>query len=345
MDAESKGLHRAIEARITAEYTQAEKEISKKLDAFLAQYESRDKKWQEWLADGSKTEKQYKRWKKSQIIAGKRWADMRDSIAYELLHADTIARNIVTGMAPDVFGLGLDYGAYQVEHAARLDISYTLYDRDAVAYILKEDPQLLHAPGKKVSREIAEGRAVRWNKQVVQSSALQSVLQGETMSAVATRLATEVGERNRKAAIRNARTMMTGLMTGGQERSFMRAASMGIKNTKQWLAALDGRTRHSHRMIDGECAPLGKKFSNGCMKPGDPDGPAAEVYNCRCDLGVQIEGFEDDASDLSWRRHDKLGDMSYEEWRKGHGKSKPITSQEEWQEKIKAQERAEYGEE
>lgn len=51
---------------------------------------------------------------------------------------------------------------------------------------------------------------------------------------------------------------------------------------KQWDATLDGKTRESHRRVDGEIRELDEKFSNGLMYPGDPSGGAAEVVNCRC---------------------------------------------------------------
>lgn len=51
---------------------------------------------------------------------------------------------------------------------------------------------------------------------------------------------------------------------------------------KQWDATLDGNTRDSHRRVDGEIRELDEKFSNGLMRPGDPDGGASEVINCRC---------------------------------------------------------------
>ena len=53
---------------------------------------------------------------------------------------------------------------------------------------------------------------------------------------------------------------------------------------KSWDAALDGRTRESHRRVDGEIRELDEKFSNGMMYPSDPAGGAAEVVNCRCAL-------------------------------------------------------------
>lgn len=60
------------------------------------------------------------------------------------------------------------------------------------------------------------------------------------------------------------------------------AKDKGADVLKQWDAALDGRTRDSHRRVDGEIRELDEKFSNGLMFPGDPNGGAAEVVNCRC---------------------------------------------------------------
>lgn len=60
------------------------------------------------------------------------------------------------------------------------------------------------------------------------------------------------------------------------------AKDKGADVVKQWDAALDGKTRDSHRQVDGEIRELDDKFSNGLMFPGDPSGAAGEVINCRC---------------------------------------------------------------
>ena len=60
------------------------------------------------------------------------------------------------------------------------------------------------------------------------------------------------------------------------------AKDKGANVVKQWDATLDGKTRESHRRVDGEIRELDEKFSNGLMYPGDPSGGAAEVVNCRC---------------------------------------------------------------
>jgi uncharacterized protein with gpF-like domain len=93
---------------------------------------------------------------------------------------------------------------------------------------------------------------------------------------------------------------------------------MGIKMKQVWMATLDSRTRDSHAMMDGEKRDPGKKFSNGCRYPGDPEGAPGEIYNCRCTLVAEVEGSDAyDPSDLSVRAN-KLKGMTYEEWKQLH---------------------------
>lgn len=61
-----------------------------------------------------------------------------------------------------------------------------------------------------------------------------------------------------------------------------RAKELGCDTVKQWNATLDGKTRSSHQKLDKEWRELDEPFSNGLMYPGDPNGRAAEVCNCRC---------------------------------------------------------------
>lgn len=98
-----------------------------------------------------------------------------------------------------------------------------------------------------------------------------------------------------------------------------RAKVLGIDCKIEWLATLDGRTCHSHRMVDGEQVEVGEKFSNGCRYPGDPDAPYAETANCRCTV---VAGFED--TDNSWKDEasKRLVGQSYGDWK---GEHKPAT--------------------
>lgn len=56
-----------------------------------------------------------------------------------------------------------------------------------------------------------------------------------------------------------------------------------------WVSTADGRTRDSHREMDRESVGIDQPFSNGLMYPGDPNGPASEVINCRCTMLVRVD--------------------------------------------------------
>ncbi len=74
-----------------------------------------------------------------------------------------------------------------------------------------------------------------------------------------------------------------------------KAKEKGADVVKQWDSSLDGKTRDSHRLVDGEIRELDEKFSNGLMYPGDPSGRAEEVVNCRCALLQRARWALDDS--------------------------------------------------
>ena len=111
------------------------------------------------------------------------------------------------------------------------------------------------------------------------------------MDKIAGRLSKVTGM-NETAAIRNARTMVTGAENKGRQDSYARATADGIILERTWIATNDSRTRHSHAVLDGETKQIDTPFSNGLMYPGDPDGEPSEVYNCRCTLIAKVKGFK-----------------------------------------------------
>lgn len=60
----------------------------------------------------------------------------------------------------------------------------------------------------------------------------------------------------------------------------------------RWISSRDANVRDSHDWLDGEKVPWGEPFSNGLMYPGDQNGSAEEVINCRCIEEPVYEGEE-----------------------------------------------------
>jgi len=306
-----------LERRITREYSQAEKEMQKKLDNYLANFAAKDADKRALVEAGELSEEKYRKWRENQILVGKRWKDMRDKLAHDLLNANMTARGIVSRYMPDIYAEGFNFATFEAETGAGVDTGFTLYDHDAVARIIVENPDLLPEPGKETSRQIAEGKAIRWNKNQIQSVMLQGLLQGESMRELAKRLAKTVGDKDKASAMRNARTMTTGVHNSARLNGYRRARSYGIRLKKQWDAVLDMRTRDSHAVLDGETVDIDEMFSNGLMYPGDKEhGRPEEYYNCRCTMVSQIQGREDDYRTV--RSTEGLNGMTYDEWKEWH---------------------------
>lgn len=324
-----------IEKEISAEYKQAHKEVSAKMDDYLARFVTKDKKWQEWVKNGTKTEKEYKEWKKGQVLMGKRWADLKETLAQDYANAAKIARSIAEGYRPEVYAINHNYATFDIEKQSQLDTSYSLYNRQAVERMYRDNPKLYHEPG---SQAILEGKQKDWDKRRIQSVITQGILQGESIPNLTKRLKSVTGG-DHKAAIRNARTMMTGVQNAGRIDAQKRAKDMGIPVRKQWLATLDSRTRHWHRDLDGVIVETDEPFVHAIpgnpkaeiMFPGDTEAAPVDLYNCRCTLLTAIRGYEIDTSDISLRHDKNLGKMSYDEWKdaKAPVTSNPITLPEE----------------
>lgn len=346
---ETEKILKSIEARLHKEYKKATDEVQGKLRDYLDRFAKKDETWRKWVNDVKEEPKEYKKrlkeyqdWRVGQMAIGKRWQEMKETLAEDYHHTNDIAKQIVYGNMPEVYAINHNYGTFQVEKGSLIDTSYTLYDKSTVERLVRDNPKLLPDPGRKTAARIAAGKDIKWNEQQIQSVMMQGILQGKSIPALATSLAQTVGEKNRNAAIRNARTMTTGAQNAGRVDSYKRANDMGIKTRKQWLATLDGRTRHTHRQLDGEVVDNDDRFSNGCEFPGDPKGDASEIYNCRCSLIPAIKGHEIDASNLNLRRNNKLEGMSYNEWKKAKAESNPITLPEEKAKAIKGTYIADY---
>ena len=223
-------------------------------------------------------------------------------------NADAVAA--INGYAPLVAAEQANFAEYAIENGTTLNPSFTLINQDTVIRLLKDSPDVLPKAKAKIDKN------KRWNAPKIRTALTRAIVQGDSIPKLSKEIEQICGS-NKAIAVRNARTMMTGARNAGSMVAYRRAEGEGMHIQKQWMAALDERTRTSHRHLDGEIKPLNEKFSNGLDHPGDTHGRPEEVYNCRC---TTVPIVNDQM--YTGARASKLKDMSYEEWRNAQPKPK-----------------------
>lgn len=307
---ETDKLLKQMESKVHSVYVDAAKEMKKKADKYLADFVVEDNRRLNLVKLGQLTKEEYTQWRISHIATGRRWYEMAYVLATDMSNSNDIAASIINDFMPDVFAVGFNYGIYQGELDGGFQTSFSLYDRDTVLRLIEEEPDLL--PVKEL---IDKSKDIPWNQQQLASAMTQSILQGERIEEIAVRLATKVAGMNENSAIRNARTAFTSAENGGRYNGYRRLKAAGADMMVEWQATLDGRTRHTHRLLDGQRRDIDKPFEVDGQKilyAGDPYAPQGLVWNCRCTMLCWVKGFETSRMLKAKTRPDN---MSYAEWK------------------------------
>lgn len=328
----------ALEKRIAAEYKKAAEEMQGKVDAYFQSFAKRDAEQKALIGtvvNGKEyTEQDYKQWRLAQIGRGKRMEKLRDQLAERMTKANEVAAAYMNDATPGIYSLNRNYAAYTIEQVAG-DVGFTLWDEQTVKRLIVEQPDLM--PYYPEKRAVKRGIDLKWGKQQITAQVTTGILQGESIKNLADRLQTNIPNMNRDSAIRAARTAVTGAQNAGRMDSYEAAKGMGIKLRKQWLATLDGRTRHAHAMLDGQTAETDEPFHSelgDIMFPGDPAAEPANIYNCRCTMIADVDGVDTSdaqrrASDPDTGRNNLIEDMTYAEWAGWkQNTQKPVSAQE-----------------
>lgn len=300
-----------MQAEIESVYGQAYNEMQAKSEDYLQWFRAEDEKKRSMLSKKLITADEYNTWRRTYVLIGRQNYALLEVLANDLSSTNAIATSIINGYMPHVYASNYNWTAFTIERDLKAVTSFSLFDEQTVERLIKKKPDLL--PKASVNIPIDK----RWNKIKLNSAITQGILQGETIDEIAVRLAS-VTDMTKNAAIRNAATMTTSAQNGGRMDSYRRAEDMGIKLQHRWIATLDGHTRSSHRMVDGDVIKVGDKFKNGLEYPGDPKGRPEEVYNCRCRTVAVVDGSQYDLSDRDFRRLNIWG-MSYKQWKQAKG--------------------------
>ena len=282
-----------MEKRLSAIYSRAEKEIQKTADEYFSKFAKQDEAKRKLLEQGKITEDEYKKWRKGKVMYGKRFAEMKEQCAKQLLNVNQTAIAYINGELPEVYAI--NYNALESAVNGVGGYSFTLVDADTVRNLAVTDASLL--PYK----EIDPAKDIPWNMKKINAETLQGILQGESMDKIANRIM-NVQTMNKDAAIRSARTIVTNAECKGRQDSYQRAKDDGIILRKYWLATYDKRARDWHKAagndyteekaieIDDFFIVDGEKM----LHPGDAMHGASghNLYNCRCSIASKVIGFK-----------------------------------------------------
>ena len=309
--------------KIKRVYAQAEKELKKKLALFRKRFALKQIQMSRDLAAGKISKADYDYWLKGQVFIGERWQKKVDQAVNIFQWANKKAHKIIQKFGIWVFSE--NYNRFSYETEIQTGISFDIYNEDAVEKLIKEDPTML--PEWKID----EQKDYIWNRQKVENSITQGIIQGESVDQIADRLARDLKSTNMNKMRMFARTAMTGAQNAGRQKQMEDAEARGLKIKKQWIATLDDRTRDTHQHLDGQTVPVKSSFhvatKNGAETiryPGDPSAAPALVYNCRCTMRSVFDVLGDRTgsrraykfNDKGYRESYIVQNMTYLEWKK-----------------------------
>ena len=308
-----------LEKRIAKIYKEAADDLQSTIDDYFAKFAKRDAKQKARLEAGEITEQEYKQWRLAQMGRGERFKALQSRVAERYTEANETAVRYVNDATPGIYILNRNYSAYTIEKVAG-NVGFDLWDERTVRRLIVDNPEVMpyYPPEKALKR----GIDLAYGKRQISASVTSSILQGKSIPGIAKDLQTRMPEMNKASAIRTARTAVTNAQNAGRMDSYVAATKMGIEMEREWVSALDARTRPEHAEADGQVVGVDKPFIVGgekLMFPGDRSGSGWNIYNCRCTQIAKVKGV--DTSDAKRRaRNPETGEsvlienMSYAEW-------------------------------
>ena len=280
-----------MEARVRKIYKQARREITAEWDEYMKHGQERLSVLYDLYVNAPYGEKQaakkaYQDALNAYTLKNNRYNDMIADVTKRLASVNQIAIAYLNGELPQIYQVNYNQA---VKGVKQLGIDFTIVDEATIARRISDGDITL--PYK----QLDPIKDVRWNTKQLNSSLLQGLLQGESITKIAERILPIVGN-NEKAAIRNARTMVTGAENQGRLDRYKDLEKKGAVLNKVWIATHDGRVRDWHISMDGQEVGIHQKFTDGNGQqldyPADPHAHPNTVYNCRCSMKTHIIGVK-----------------------------------------------------
>ena len=281
-----------LEDRLTALYANATNDVLSEYTDWISQYEKQDAEMRKKLDAGLIDEDEYSAWRQNKMLNNQRYKETVKSLTDVLVNTDVAAMAMVNDELPLVIAESYNFvqslGFAAADEAGLSVGTFQVYNARSVQEIIKKNPDLLPVV------DVPEDK--KWNKERINREITQGIVKGDSIPKIANRLQ-GVTNMDQNAAIRNARTAMTGAENLGRNESYHELKEKGIPAKFQWSATHDDRTRDTHILLDGTYQDDNGYFGEGIIDtpiqyPGDPAGDPEEVYNCRCRASLRLQGVD-----------------------------------------------------
>lgn len=280
-----------MEKRIRKIYKQARREITAEWDKYMKHGQERLSVLHDLYVNADYKDKQaakqaYQDALNAYTLKNNRYRDMIADVTLRLAKVNQIAIDYLNGEMPQIYQVNYNQAIRGVK---QLGIDFTIVDEATI------ERRIIDGDITLPRKELNITKDMLWNTKQLNSSLLQGLLQGESIVKIAERILPIVGN-NEKAAIRNARTMVTGAENQGRLDRYKQLEKQGAVLNKVWIATHDGRVRDWHLTMDGQEVGIHQKFTDGngyqLEYPGDPSAHPSTVYNCRCSMKTNIIGVK-----------------------------------------------------
>ena len=281
-----------IEDKLSALYANSAYDLNKKFAEFSKTFEKEDKAMALKVQSGEITNAEYSLWRQRHIVQTDLYKATVDSLTDIMVSTDVMAMALVDEALPSVIAQSYNFTqslGWASAEASGLNVgNFQIYNADSVQAILRENKKIL--PVVDVPKDEA------WNHDKINKEIASSIIKGDPIPKVAENLQ-KVAKMDENSAIRNARTAMTSAENLGRTESAERLKQNGIPVEEVWQATYDNRVRDTHLLMDGTKRSENGTFGDDILEtplkyPADPDGDPEEIYNCRCRLGVVLQGID-----------------------------------------------------
>jgi len=175
-------------------------------------------------------------------------------------------KKLLTIQTVPIYESAARLGAMSIINTYGLGIGFNINDPEIIGFL--------------TSKPIQVSRVVNTVRDQIRQALIDGVSANESIEQIATRIKKVMSNGHRRA-ITIARTEVISAVNFGRT---VEIRDAGYKK-KKWYTALDERVRVSHRQMHGKVIQVGQPWIVGGASlqfPGDTNGPAREVINCRC---------------------------------------------------------------